>query len=54
MAKGDHSEALRGDIEELREEANALAERVKRTARKAVLLTDRIKLIEAQLAKQKP
>jgi predicted nuclease with TOPRIM domain len=53
MAKKDRSESLRNQIEELREEAAALADRAKRTARQAEDLAERIKLIEGQLAKPK-
>ena len=35
MSKNDRSEALRNEIEELREEAAALADRAKKTARQA-------------------
>jgi FtsZ-binding cell division protein ZapB len=44
---------LRSEIEELREEAAALADRTKRTARQAEVLADRIKHLEGQLAKEK-
>ena len=52
-AREDRSVSLRSEIEELREEAAALADRAKRTARQAEVLADRIKQLEGQLAKQK-
>jgi len=52
-AREDRSVSLRSEIEELREEAAALADRAKRTARQAEVLADRIKQPEGQLAKQK-
>jgi hypothetical protein len=53
MPKEDRSESIRSEIEELREEAAALADRVKRTARQAEVLAERIRQLEAQLAKRK-
>jgi hypothetical protein len=53
MAKEDRSESLRNQIEELREEAAALADRAKRTAKQAQVLAERIMHIEGQLAKPK-
>ena len=53
MAREDRSVSLRSEIEELREEAAALADRAKITARQAEVLADRIKQPEGQLAKQK-
>jgi FtsZ-binding cell division protein ZapB len=52
MAKGDRSEALRNEIEELREKAAALSDRAKKTARQAETLSERIKHPETQIAKQ--
>jgi predicted nuclease with TOPRIM domain len=52
MAKDDRSEALRNEIEELREEAAALADRAKKTARQTETLSERIKHLETQIAKQ--
>jgi predicted nuclease with TOPRIM domain len=51
MAKEDGSESLRNEIEELREEAAALADRAKRTARQAEIVVERIKRLEAQIVK---
>jgi FtsZ-binding cell division protein ZapB len=53
MAKDDRSDSLRNEIEELREEAAALADRAKKTAKQAEVLAERIKHIEGQLAKHK-
>jgi hypothetical protein len=53
MAEEDRSESLRNQIDELREEAAALTDRAKRTARQADDLTDRIQRIESQLSKKK-
>jgi hypothetical protein len=52
MAKQDSSQSLRNEIEELREEAAALADRAKKTARQAEVLAERIKYLEKQLVKQ--
>jgi hypothetical protein len=41
MAKEDSSESLRNEIEELREEAAALADRAKRTARQAEIVNSK-------------
>jgi len=49
--KEDRSNLLRGEIEDLKEEAAALADRAKRTARQAELLAERIKHLESQLTK---
>jgi hypothetical protein len=49
MPKEDRSVSLRSEIEELREEAAALADRAKKTARQAEILFDRIKKIEKEL-----
>lgn len=49
MAKEDRSESLRNEIEELREEAAALADRAKRTARQAEIVAERIKRLETQI-----
>ena len=43
-----------GEIEELREEATALADRAKGTARQAEILADRIKDLEKQVVKKRP
>ena len=51
MAKENRSKLLQNEIEELKEDAAALAERAKRTARQAEVLADRIKHLENQLAK---
>jgi FtsZ-binding cell division protein ZapB len=53
MAREDRSVSLRSEIEELREEAAALSDRAKTTARQAEVLADRIKHLEGQIAKQK-
>jgi hypothetical protein len=52
VAKENNSESLRNDIEELKEEAAALADRAKRTARLADNLTERIKLLEKTVGKK--
>jgi FtsZ-binding cell division protein ZapB len=52
MPKEDRSASLLNEIEELKEEAAALAGRAKRTARQAEVLADRIKHLEGQLAKR--
>jgi FtsZ-binding cell division protein ZapB len=54
MVKKDRSQSLRSEIEELREEATALADRAKRTARQAEILADRIKDLEKQVVKKRP
>ena len=51
MAKEDRSESLRNEVQELKEEAAALADRAKKTARQAEVLSERIKHLETQLAK---
>jgi hypothetical protein len=48
MAKKDWSQALRDEIQELREEAVALADRARKTARLADVLAERIKNLEKQ------
>jgi predicted nuclease with TOPRIM domain len=53
MADEDRSEVLRNQIEELREEAGALVDRAKKTARHADDLAERIKNLENQLVKKK-
>jgi|SRR5580700_4825503 hypothetical protein len=53
MAEEDRSEVLRNQIEELREEAAALVDRAKKTARHADDLAARIKNLENQLIKKK-
>jgi uncharacterized coiled-coil DUF342 family protein len=53
MADDNRSEVLRNQIEELREEAGALADRVRKTARHADDLAERIKNLENQLVKKK-
>jgi len=49
MAKEDRSASLRNEIEELREEATALADRAKKTARQAEVLANRIKELEKKV-----
>ena len=49
MAKEDRSDALRNEIQELREEAAALADRAKKTARLADVLAEKIKNLEKQV-----
>jgi hypothetical protein len=49
MAREDRSVSLRSE----KEEAAALADRAKITARQAEVLANRIKRLEGQLAKQK-
>ena len=51
MAKNDRS-ALRDEMQELQEEAAALTERAKKTARQAEVLSERIKHLQAQIAKK--
>lgn len=51
MAKEDGSESLRDEVQELKEEAAALAGRAKKTARQADALSERIKHLETQIAK---
>jgi hypothetical protein len=46
MAKENRSSSLRDEIQELREEAAALADRAKKTARLADVLAERIKNLE--------
>ena len=50
MAKDDRW-ALRDEIQELKEEAAALTDRAKKTARHAEVLSERIKHLETQMAK---
>jgi hypothetical protein len=50
MAKENRSSSLRDEIQELREEAAALADRAKKTARLADVLAERIKNLEKQVA----
>jgi hypothetical protein len=50
MAKEDRSESLRNEVQELKEEA-ALADRAKKTARQAEVLSERIKHLETQIVK---
>jgi hypothetical protein len=52
MAKGDRSESLRNEIQELEEEAAALTDRAKKTARQAEALSERIKHLQTQIAKK--
>ena len=52
LAKEDRSEALRNEVEELREEAAAPADRAKRTARQADDSSERIRHLEKALAKR--
>jgi hypothetical protein len=49
MPKEDRSSALRNEIQELREEATALADRAKKTARLADVLAEKIKHLEKQV-----
>jgi predicted nuclease with TOPRIM domain len=51
MAKNDRS-ALRDEIQELQEEAAALTDRAKKTARQAEVLSERIKHLQTQIAKK--
>ena len=51
MAKNDPS-ALRDEIQELQEEAAALTERAKKTARQAEVLSERIKHLQTKMAKK--
>jgi hypothetical protein len=51
MAKEDRSELLRNEVQELKEEAAALADRARKTARQAEVLSERIKNLETQIAK---
>jgi hypothetical protein len=48
MNEDDRSESLRDNIQELREEAASLVAKVKKAARQAEDLTERIKLLENQ------
>jgi FtsZ-binding cell division protein ZapB len=50
MAKEDRSESLRNEVQELKEEAAALADRAKKTARQAEVLSERINRLETQIA----
>jgi FtsZ-binding cell division protein ZapB len=52
MAKDDRSAALRDEIQELQEEAAALTDRAKKTARHAEVLSERIKHLQTQIAKK--
>ena len=49
MAKEVRSQSLRNEIQELREEAAALADRAKKTARLAEVLANRIKDLEKEV-----
>jgi FtsZ-binding cell division protein ZapB len=51
MAKEDRSESLRNEVQEVKEEAAALADRAKKAARHAEVLVERIKHLETQIAK---
>jgi predicted nuclease with TOPRIM domain len=51
MAKEDRSESLRDEVQELQEEAAALTDRAKKTARHAEVLSERIKHLQTQIAK---
>jgi FtsZ-binding cell division protein ZapB len=51
MSKQDRSASIQSEIQELREEAAALSDRARRTARQAEILADRIKHLEKELAK---
>jgi FtsZ-binding cell division protein ZapB len=50
MPKKDRSASLRNEIEELREEAAALSDKAKRTARQAEVLASRIQALEKTLS----
>jgi hypothetical protein len=52
MVKDKRSALLRDQIQELKEEASALADRAKKTTRQAEILAERIKDLEKQLAKR--
>lgn len=52
MAKADRLQSLRNEIQELKEEAAALADRTKKTARHAEVLAERIKYLETKVAKK--
>jgi FtsZ-binding cell division protein ZapB len=51
MAKDDRS-GLRDEIQELKEEAAALTDRAKKTARHAEVLSERIEHLQTQIAKK--
>jgi FtsZ-binding cell division protein ZapB len=51
MHKENRSASLQNEIEELREEAAALADRAKKTVRQAEVLANRIKDLEKEVAK---
>jgi septal ring factor EnvC (AmiA/AmiB activator) len=51
MAQDDHS-GLRDEMQELQNEAAALTERAKKTARQAEVLSEPIKQLQTQIAKQ--
>jgi FtsZ-binding cell division protein ZapB len=53
MVKDDRSTVLRDHIQELKEEASALADRAKKTARQAEVLAERIEYLEKQLTRHK-
>ena len=46
------AESVRSEVRELKEEAAALADKAKKTARHAEVLAERIKLLETQIAKK--
>jgi FtsZ-binding cell division protein ZapB len=48
----DCAEAVRTEVQELKEEAAALADKAKKTARHAEVLSERIKHLETQIAKR--
>jgi hypothetical protein len=50
MLSEDRSASLRNEIQELREEAAALSDRAKKTARQAEVLANRIKDLEKEVA----
>jgi hypothetical protein len=50
VAEEDRSESLRNEVQELTEEAAALADRAKKAARHAEVLVERIKHLETQIA----
>jgi predicted nuclease with TOPRIM domain len=49
MMPKEDSRSLRNEMQELREEASALADRAKKTARLADVLAERIKNLEKQV-----
>jgi septal ring factor EnvC (AmiA/AmiB activator) len=51
MPKEDRFALLQDQLQELREEAAALADKIKRTARQAEVVAERINDLEVQIAK---